>query len=485
VTYRFVERADARTVPIVPVETEVFAAWLKGEPAAIRSWVESAGFAAKAGQVSLVADARGALVKVLLGVDRHDGFWAYAGLPETLPAGTYAIDARFEPAAATGVALGWALACYRFDRYKADRGKAKPFPALVWPAGADRGHVERAARATYLVRDLVNTPAADMGPEELAEAAAKVARAGGTTATAIVGDALVRRNYPTIHAVGRASARAPRLIDFKWGRASAPKVTLVGKGVCFDTGGLDLKTADGMLRMKKDMAGAAEMLGLAAMIMDAGLDVRLRVLVPAVENSVAGNAYRPADVVRTRKGITVEVNNTDAEGRLILCDALAEADREKPALVADCATLTGAARVALGPELPALFTNDDRVAADLARLGEAVSDPVWRLPLWKPYRRLLDSKVADISNVSEGSFGGAITAALYLQEFVSAGTPWVHLDVMAWNTSAKPGRPIGGEAMGMRALYALIAERFGGKRAPRRNGKGGERRTRRRAAARS
>jgi leucyl aminopeptidase len=245
-------------------------------------------------------------------------------------------------------------------------------------------------------------------------------------------------------------------------------VTLVGKGVCFDTGGLDLKTADGMLRMKKDMAGAAQVLGLGSMIMDAGLDVRLRILIPAVENSVSGNAFHPADVIRTRKGITVEVNNTDAEGRLILCDALAEADREKPALIVDFATLTGAARIALGTELPALFCNNDGVAADLHRLGEAVSDPVWRLPLWKPYRRLLDSKVADISNVSEGSFGGAITAALYLQEFVNPSTPWVHLDIMAWNTAAKPGRPAGGEAMGMRAVYALIAQRFSASKAKRR-----------------
>jgi leucyl aminopeptidase len=461
VSFRFIDRADSKTVPVVGIEKEVFAAWLKGQPAAMRAWVESSGFTAKAGQTSLVADGKGGLAQVLVGVDKHDGLWAYAGLPDTLPAGAYRIDARFEPEGATAVALGWALACYRFDRYKADRGKQKPFPALVWPAGADRGHVERTARATALVRDLANTPADDMGPADLAKAAGEVARKHQARISTIVGDALLRSNYPTVHAVGRASANAPRLIDITWGRTGAPKVTLVGKGVCFDTGGLNLKTGEGMLRMKKDMAGAAQVLGLASMIMDAGLDVRLRVLIPAVENSVAGNAFHPADVIRTRKGITVEVNNTDAEGRLILCDALAEADSEKPALIVDCATLTGAARVALGTELPAMFCNDDGVAADLHRLSEAVSDPVWRLPLWKPYRRMLDSKVADISNVSEGSFAGAITAALYLQEFVSPATPWVHLDIMAWNTTAKPGRPVGGEAMGMRALYALIAHRFG------------------------
>jgi leucyl aminopeptidase len=461
VSFRFVERADAKTIPIVGIEKEVFAAWLKGQPATMRAWVESSGFTAKPGQTSLVADAKGKLTHVLVGVEKHDGLWAYAGLPDALPPGTYRIDARFEPAAATTVSIGWALACYRFDRYKADRGKDKPFPALVWPAGVDRGMVERTARAAALVRDLVNTPAGDMSPADLAAAAGQVARRHKARITTTVGDALLRRNYPTIHAVGRAAAVPPRLIDITWGRAGAPKVTLVGKGVCFDTGGLDLKTADGMLRMKKDMAGGAQALALGSMIMDAGLDVRLRVLVPAVENSVSGNSYHPADVIKTRKGITVEVNNTDAEGRLILCDALADADDEKPALVIDFATLTGAARVALGTELPAMFCNDDGVAADLHRLGGEVSDPVWRMPLWKPYRRLLDSKVADISNVSEGSFGGAITAALYLQEFISASTAWVHLDIMAWNTASRPGRPAGGEAMGMRACYALIAERFG------------------------
>ena len=458
-SYRFLDRASAKTIPIIPIETAVFEAWRKSQPKAMRDWVASAGFTAKSGETSLVAGAGGTLKNVLLGVDAHDGLWAYAGLPSSLPPGGFRIDARFEPGRATAVALGWALGCYRFDRYKAK--KAEAAPALVWPAGADRAHVHRAARAAGLARDLINTPAGDMGPAELARAARRMARPHGAKVSVITGDALLKRNYPTIHAVGRAAAEAPRLIDLTWGRARAPRVTLVGKGVCFDSGGLDLKSATGMLRMKKDMGGAAHVLGLADMIMDARLDVRLRVLVPAVENAVAGNAFHPLDVIRTRKGITVEVGNTDAEGRLVLCDALAEADREKPELLVDCATLTGAARVALGTDLPAMFCNDDGLAGDLAACALEADDPLWRLPLWRAYRGLLDSKVADINNVSDGGFAGAITAALYLQEFVSATTPWIHLDLMAWNVAAKPGRPVGGEAQAMRALFALIERRFG------------------------
>lgn len=458
--YHFFTAADARTIPIIPIETAVFSAWLSTQPAAMRNWVDSAGFLAKPGSVSLVAGNDGALSSVLLGVDDHQGLWSYAALPKSLPAGRYRIDAVLEKEGATNTAIGWALGCYQFDRYKSAKSKTA-FPGLVWPRNCDRGAVKRTADATMLVRDLINIPAEDMGPAELAAAARRLARSHKAQAKVIVGEALLKQNYPTIHAVGRASDRAPRLVDLTWGRRDAPKVTLVGKGVCFDTGGLDLKAASGMLRMKKDMGGAAHVLGLAHMIMDAGLDVRLRVLVAAVENSVAGNAYRPSDVIKTRKGITVEIGNTDAEGRLVMCDALAEADRENPAMIADFATLTGAARVSVGTELSALFCNDDTLANDLARSGDKVGDPVWRLPLWQPYRRLLDSEVADINNVSTGGMAGAITAALYLEEFVSRSTPWAHFDIMGWNTSNRSGRPIGGEAMGMRALYAVIEDRFG------------------------
>jgi len=292
-------------------------------------------------------------------------------------------------------------------------------------------------------------------------AAARLAEEFGGRCSVVAGDELLRQNYPTIHAVGRAASRPPALADLRWGAADAPLVTLVGKGVCFDSGGLDLKPASGMKLMKKDMGGAATVLGLASALMSAGAPIRLRVLVPAVENAVAGNAFRPLDVIRTRSGKTVEIGNTDAEGRLILCDALAEAASEKPALLVDMATLTGAARVALGPDLPALFCNDDALAADLIRAGGAESDPLWRMPLFQPYRKMLDSKVADLNNVADWSYAGAIIAALYLAEFVPAGIPWAHLDVIAWNTSAKPGRPEGGEAMGLRALYAHIRQRFG------------------------
>ncbi len=463
-SYRFRTKADKATVPIVPIETAAFAAWRKAAPVSMKRWVDSTGFKAQAGTISLVSGPDGRLKQVLAGVETLGGLWSLAGLPGVLPAGGYRINARLGKAAATACATGWALGCYAFDRYKDEKQGA--FPSLVWPGNCDRAAVKLTVDATFLVRDLINIPAEHMGPAELAKAARDTAKPFGAKVTVITGDALLKKNYPTIHAVGRASARAPRLIDLRWGRAEAPRVTLVGKGVCFDTGGLDMKGASGMLRMKKDMGGAAQVLGLARMIMAAKLDVRLRVLIGAVENSVAGNAYHPSDVIKTRKGITVEIGNTDAEGRLVLCDALAEADRESPALIVDCATLTGAARVAVGTEIAALFCNDNGVAAALIEASKKEFDPIWRLPLWAGYRRLLDSKVADINNVSDRA--GAITAALYLQEFVSKDTPWVHLDIMGWNALARAGRPVGGEAMGMRALYGLIATRFAGKGSKRR-----------------
>lgn len=460
--YRFIASTKS-AIPIIPIETAVFDAWLKKQPAAMKRWVKSGGFKADAGSVSLVAGNDGSLSSVLLGVDDHQGLWSYAGLPDRLPEGSYFIDARMEKSGATDAAIGWALGCYGFERYK-NKKSTRKIPALVWPKNCDRGAVKRTADATALVRDLINTPPSDMGPAELAAAARKLAKSHGAKFKVITGPALLKQNFPTIHAVGRASDRAPRLIDFTWGRADAPKVSLIGKGVVFDTGGLDLKSATGMARMKKDMGGGAHVLGLAHMIMDAGLDVRLRVLVAAVENSVSANAYRPSDVIKTRKGITVEIGNTDAEGRLVMCDALAAAQEESPALIADYSTLTGAARVALGTEVGAMFCNDEMLAAEIAKAAGEVDDPVWRLPLWKPYKDLLNSQVADINNVSQGGQGGAITAALYLQEFVSSETPWVHFDIMAWNVRNRPGRPEGGEAMGMRALYRTIEKRFGRKR---------------------
>jgi leucyl aminopeptidase len=357
----------------------------------------------------------------------------------------------------TDLALGWALGSYAFTRYK----KPKRAPAtLVWPNEVDRSEVERIARGVFLARDMINTPAEDMGPEQIADAAQKLADAHRATLKVITGSELLEQNYPTIHIVGRASQRPPRLIDLRWGDQSAPKVTLVGKGVCFDTGGLDLKTREGMLEMKKDMGGAAIMLGLADVLMSAQMPIRLRVLIPAVENSVAGNAVRPLDIVRTRGGKTVEIGNTDAEGRLILCDALAEADSEQPQLLIDCATLTGAARVALGTELQALYCDDDAVASGMQQAGSEVGDPLWRMPIWRPYRREIEGKCADLNNVAQGQFAGSIIATLYLAEFVSQAKAWAHLDVMGSNRTARAGRPEGGEATGLRALYAYLRRRY-------------------------
>jgi leucyl aminopeptidase len=448
-------------IPIDGLTKDRLSGWLAEIPERERNWLTSIGFSGEAGKHALVPDETGRLARVVVGLgeaaDAKGTMWGLAGLPGALPEGNYRLDAVPDRADPTRLAVGWALATYSFTRYHA---KPRPAAALVWPEGADRRCVERLAHAAFLARDLANTPAGDLGPEELATEAVRVAKAAGARHRVIVGDDLLAENYPTIHAVGRACTRAPRLVDIVWGEPSAPKVTLVGKGVCFDTGGLDLKTASGMRLMKKDMAGAAIVLGLAQAIMDAGLPVRLRVLLPCVENSVSGNAMHPMDIVRTRKGLTVEIGNTDAEGRLILCDALAEASTEKPELLVDMATLTGAARVALGPELAALFCNNDALAGGLLDTAEAEEDPMWRMPLWRPYRKMIDSKIADLNNVSESPHAGAITAALYLQEFVEPGIPWAHLDVMAWNPQSRPGRPEGAEATALRALYAHIAQRF-------------------------
>jgi leucyl aminopeptidase len=454
-----VEEAPPQAIPLWPVTMSGHQAWLERRSARERTWLAAAGFKPKPGAICLVPAEDGRLAGAALGLGDDDGdLWAWGGLSRALPAGTYRVEGELDARRATGAALAWSLGAYGFRRYK--KGD-EPEARLVAPPACDVGHVARAVAATNLARDLINTPAGDLGPAELADAAAEAARRRGADARLIEGDDLLTQGWPAVHAVGRASSRPPRLIDIRWGDAAAPKVTLVGKGVCFDSGGLDIKPASGMLRMKKDLGGAASTLAIACMIMDAGLNVRLRLLIPAVENAISGSSFRPGDVLRTRKGLTVEIGNTDAEGRLILCDALAEADHEKPALLVDCATLTGAARVALGPDLPALFTDDDALAADLARAGAAERDPVWRLPLHAPYADMMKSSIADLNNVSDGAFAGAVTAALYLKRFVTETTAWAHLDMYCWNDKARPGRPQGGEPMVHRALYALIAERFG------------------------
>lgn len=459
--------ADSAAVPITAIVAERFDAWAAAQPDRVRAWLASTGFKPDPGAVAIVPDDAGKVGRVILGLGRGDDPWVTGNLAKTLPRGVYALaDVVGQPPAdfASWAALAWVLGGYTFARYKSE---AVPERArLVWPDGTNRAYVTFAVEAACLSRDLVNTPAADMLPDHLEQAARDLATAHDASFTVTTGNELLRANYPMIHAVGRASASAPRLLDLKWGRASAPKVTLVGKGVCFDTGGLDLKPASAMALMKKDMGGAATVLGLAHMIMASKLPVRLRMLIPAVENSVAGNAFRPGDVLATRKGTTVEIGNTDAEGRLVLGDALTEAAAENPALLLDFATLTGAARTALGPELPALFTDDEELAASFAAAARTTYDPLWRLPLWKPYRKMIDSKIADMNNAGDSPFAGAITAALFLKEFVTpkdgVAPPWAHIDTFSWNAGDRPGRPHGGEALTQRAAFAAIAERFGG-----------------------
>ncbi len=455
------EKADG-ALPLWLVTEAGLKTWLGKQSTEVANWVEATGFDGKPGRLVTLPTRNGKLLGAVAGVPRRPDLWSFAHLANGLREGAWQLRTTLKPDMATQAALGFALGTYAFTRYRAPPRDSDRKPAsLVWPRGADRKLVDRLAQATFLVRDLVNTPAADLGPAELAQAVRAAGAKFGAEVRVIEGDALLKANWPLVHAVGRASSRPPCLIDLVWGDADAPKVTLVGKGVVFDSGGLDIKPSSGMLTMKKDMGGGATMLGLAQAVMSAGLKVRLRLLIPAVENAVSGNAFRPLDVVKSRAGITVEIGNTDAEGRLILADALAEAVREQPDLLIDAATLTGAARVALGPDLPALFSNDDALAEAILRHGREQSDPLWRLPLHGGYREMLNSRTADISNSGEGGFAGAITAALFLREFAGKAKSWAHIDLYAWNQKPRPGRPPGGEAMALRALYALLAERFG------------------------
>jgi leucyl aminopeptidase len=425
----------------------------------LQRWVARVNFEGKANTFCLVPDREGELHAVIAGIASPEDPFALAGLPGQLPPGDYRLVADWDVALVERAALGWGLGAYQFTRYKEP---SRPMARLAIGSAGNLERVAQKLRALYLVRDLVNAPAQDMMPEQLAEAVLGVAEEFGAHVAQIVGDELLEQNYPAIHAVGRASSHAPRLVDLRWGDPAHPRLTLVGKGVCFDSGGLNLKTASGMRLMKKDMGGAAHALGLAQMVMGTRLPVRLRVLVAAVENAVSERALHPGDIIASRKGLRIEIDNTDAEGRLILADALTEGSTENPELLLDFATLTGAARTALGTEIPALFSPCEEVAHGLLEASERERDPLWRLPLYKPYRELLDSKVADIANSSDTPYAGAITAALFLQEFVPPETPWAHLDLMAWNTRARPGRPEGGEAMGLRAVFDYLQRRFVG-----------------------
>jgi leucyl aminopeptidase len=454
----------APATPAIPITFATKATWeaISADlPAPARQFALANGFSAKPGACLTLPSANGDIAQVVFGVENEtskfrDPFRA-GQLPGLLPPGVYRF-ANVAPNEARLSALAFALGSYRFGRYrKADAPEVRLLP----PDGVEFAEIVRIAEAAALARDLINTPANDMGPEELALAAQHLAKRFGANFNCVVGDDLTRQNFPLIHAVGMASPRAPRLIDFTWGDPAHPKVTLVGKGVCFDTGGLDLKPSSSMLIMKKDMGGAANVLALALMVMDARLKVRLRVLIPAVENAVAGNAFRPLDIFPSRKGLNVEIGNTDAEGRLVLADALALADEEKPDLLIDLGTLTGAARVALGPDLPPFYTDDEGLAQDLSACAKRENDPLWRMPLWPPYDSWLDSKVANVNNAPSGTFAGSITCALFLQRFVEAAKSWLHVDIYGWTPTAKPARPEGGECQAARAIYKLLSDRYG------------------------
>jgi len=438
--------------------------WLAEQPADVVSWVRANAFQAERHRVLALPGAGGNIAGAVVGLGPLPGvsdlkLWHAAGLADRLPSNKYHLATPLPPAAATQFALGWLVGAYRFSRYRAapTAGRA----SLVAPANADLTYAGSAAAATALARDLINTPANDMGPAELAQAATDVAQRFGAEIRIVIGQELQARNYPLIHAVGQGSPREPRLIDLRWGKPGAQRVTIVGKGVCFDTGGLDIKPSSGMLLMKKDMGGAACALALAQLLMQANAPIQLRLLIPAVENSVDGHSYRPGDVIPSRKGITVEIGNTDAEGRLVLADALADADAEKPDLLIDLATLTGAARVALGPELPAAFSTDAALLNALREAGDEEADPIWPMPLWAGYDDELASKVADVGNVSASPFAGAPIAALFLKRFVTVTPRWLHIDLFAWNAKERPGRPVGAEAQCVRGLYRLIRARCG------------------------
>jgi leucyl aminopeptidase len=459
--------ADSRE-PSLPIWLARDANWLRSAPlsAAQKAWVGAHGLRAGGGSRHvLVPGPDGALAGAVLWLGEERSGWpdkpelAIGHLPRLLPAGCYHLaDEQLDRELAT---VAWGLGAYRFRRYK--RGDGEDPARLRLPVGTEASRAQSILEGVWLARDLINTPAGDLGPQELEDAARALAERHGAQLESIVGDALLARNFPMIHAVGRASTRPPRLIDLSWGSPGARRVTLVGKGICFDTGGLDIKPASGMLLMKKDMAGAATVLALGHMIMATGLNLRLRILIPAAENSIAGNAFRPGDVLPSRQGKTVEIGNTDAEGRLVLADALALGDEERPELMASFATLTGAARIALGPDLPPLYTDDDALAAGIAAAGLSVGDPVWRLPFWGGYESTLDSPLADLSNVSEGAFAGSVTAALFLRRFVQQARAFAHFDIFGWRPTARALGPKGAEPQVARAMFELLRREWAGR----------------------
>jgi leucyl aminopeptidase len=451
-------KLSTSATPIHTTDRATFKAIAGALPAATRRWFSTVGFDGAPDTHVLLPDDKGALQSVWAGVHGAAHPYALSALPRVLPTGSYRLDDSALAIDAQAAALSWSLGCYGFNAYKLPR-RAPGTLQMAKSDAAARGL--RVAAAICAARNLINTPAEHLGPAELAEAVRSVANAHGAKFKETVGEALLTAGFPAIHAVGRAAAREPRLAELTWGNPKHPKLTLVGKGVCFDTGGLNIKGPEGMRQMKKDMGGAATALALADLVMGLGLPVRLHLLIPAVENAISGNAYRPGDVITTRAGVKIEIGNTDAEGRVILCDALAYGAQEKPALMIDMATLTGAARVALGPQLPALFSRSTELARSLVDRGFRLHDPMWHMPLWQPYHAGIESDVADIVNTGKGPMAGAINAALFLADFVPDTVPWLHIDLYAGNESTRPGRPAGGEAQTVRTLLDYLEERFG------------------------
>ncbi|MGO1070683.1 leucyl aminopeptidase family protein [Lysobacter sp. CA199] len=447
--------SDAGALPLALVDRAGFKAWHDALTPAAAAWAQTQGFDGSAGSVLVLPGAHGELAGAALGIGDALDPYSYGHAPFALPAGSWRLHGEYDDAARDAARLGWGLGSYRFSRYKTPSRA----PALLLTDAAADDEVFAVLAASLRVRDLVNTPTEHMGPDELEAIAREIAQRHGAKIEVVAGDELIAQNFPAIHAVGRASHRAPRLIALRWGDEAHPHVAIVGKGVCFDTGGLDLKPADGMRWMKKDMGGAAHAIALAELIMARKLPLRITMLVPAVENAVGPDAFRPGEVIATRQGISVEIDNTDAEGRVILCDALTYAGEQKPGLLLDFATLTGAARIALGPDLPALYSNQDALANQWLEAGTQQRDPVWRMPLWRPYLRYLTSHIADIANGGPSKMAGSVTAALYLERFVPADLAWAHLDVYSWNDADRAGRPAGGEAQGLRAVYAMLKAR--------------------------
>jgi leucyl aminopeptidase len=444
----------ASALPLHVVSRSGFAAWRDSQPAQVQAWCAAQRYDGSAGTALSWADAGGRLAGAAIGIGDALDAYSYAHAPTALPGGDWRIATTLDADARHALQLGWGLGCYRFDRYKANQR----VPARLAADAFDDEALDLLG-ACVRVRDLVNTPTEHMGPDELEAAARALASRHGASIAVVAGDDLLAQNYPAIHAVGRASHRAPRIIELAWGDASHPHIAICGKGVCFDSGGLDVKTAIGMRNMKKDMGGAAHALALAELVMARTLPLRITLLIAAVENAIGPNAFRPGEVIATRKGVSIEVDNTDAEGRLVLCDALARAGELKPVLLLDFATLTGAARIALGPDLPALYANDEALASDWLAAGSNTRDPLWRMPLWRPYLRYLTSGIADLANGSASTMAGSITAALFLERFVPEGQAWGHVDVYAWNDADRPGKPAGGEAQGLRAAYAMLKAR--------------------------